>query len=414
MRVLWFSLTPSLYSSENRGSWVGALETIIREHCPDIELGVAFELDDGNRRVVKDGVAYYPIKKYRNRWDFYRFKWNFDYEWDLLEPKLKWIISDFKPDIIHCFGSEWPYGKVSSFTDIPVVIHMQGFLNVYRTSRNQVFDRYDYYRYFHYNPFKMLHYSITWSPKRYEAEKRREREIMAMNRYFMGRTEWDKLMVRYYSPTAAYYHCEEAIRETIYNSSNKWTFQKRDKMRMVTISSASPLKGNGLILQTAKILKEEMHFDFEWRVAGSKDSFSLIESKVGIKHDDVNITLLGVIDAETIAEELATADVYVHTAIIDNSPNSLCEAQLVGCPVVSTNVGGIPQLVKDHETGLLFPYNEPHTLAFLLMDIFGKKDMLQSLSENEISVSSKRHLPHSIATRLKEIYSDVILKSKNR
>lgn len=73
MRVLWFSLTPSLYSSENRGSWVGALETIIREHCPDIELGVAFELDDGNRRVVKDGVAYYPIKKYRNRWDFYRF-----------------------------------------------------------------------------------------------------------------------------------------------------------------------------------------------------------------------------------------------------------------------------------------------------------------------------------------------------
>ncbi len=411
MKVLWFSLTPSLYDEENRGSWVAALETIIRERCTDIELGIAFEYNDKKKRVVKGGVTYYPIRKFKNKWDFYKSKFDFNYEWELLEPSLKKIVADFNPDIIHCFGSEWPYGKVVAFTKVPVVIHMQGFLNVYRTSRNQVFDRYDYYRYFHYNLFKVIHYSITWSHKRSEAEKRREREIMAQNKYFMGRTEWDKNIVKHYNPTAKYYHCEEAIREAIYNSPIRWHFQKRKKMRIVTISSASPLKGNGLILETAKILKEEMNFDFEWRVAGNKNSFKLIESKVGIRKEDVNITLLGLIDADTIISELAEADVYVHTAIIDNSPNSLCEAQLIGCPIISTNVGGIPQLIDDGCSGILFPYNEPHTLAFLLMDIFGNQEKMEYLSKNEINISHMRHDPQKIAARLKNIYSNIISQS---
>ena len=408
MRVLWFAITPSLYNEKNKGSWIGALEAAVRKYCPNIELGIAFEHDDNNSRVVKNGVIYYPIKKFKNKWDFYKFKMKYDYEWYLLNHSLEWIISDFKPDIIHCFGSEWPYGKVVSLTKVPVVIHMQGFLNVYRTSREMVFDKYDYYRYYHYNPFKILHYSITWSRKRFEAEKKREREIMSQNHYFMGRTEWDKKLVKYYSPSSEYYHCEEAIRDVIYNTRRHWKFVEREKMRIVTISSASPLKGNGLILRTAKVLKEEMNFDFEWRVAGSKDSFSLLESKVGIKHQDVNVKLLGTIDAETIVDELCSADVYVHTAIIDNSPNSLCEAQLVGCPVISTNVGGIPQLVENGVTGIMFPYNEPHTLAFILMEIFGNRMLLEKMSEEEIKESKRRHDPEKIISRLIEVYHDVI------
>ena len=131
MRVLWFAITPSLYNEKNKGSWIGALEAAVRKYCPNIELGIAFEHDDNNSRVVKNGVIYYPIKKFKNKWDFYKFKMKYDYEWYLLNHSLEWIISDFKPDIIHCFGSEWPYGKVVSLTKVPVVIHMQGFDNIY-------------------------------------------------------------------------------------------------------------------------------------------------------------------------------------------------------------------------------------------------------------------------------------------
>lgn len=41
------------------------------------------------------------------------------------------VIEDFKPDIIHVFGSEWGFGLVEKYVDIPVVIHMQGSLPPY-------------------------------------------------------------------------------------------------------------------------------------------------------------------------------------------------------------------------------------------------------------------------------------------
>lgn len=41
------------------------------------------------------------------------------------------IIEDFQPDIIHVFGSEWCFGLVEKYTNIPVVIHMQGSLPPY-------------------------------------------------------------------------------------------------------------------------------------------------------------------------------------------------------------------------------------------------------------------------------------------
>ena len=228
----------------------------------------------------------------------------------------------------------------------------------------------------------------------------------------MGRTEWDKNIVKYYSHDAMYYHCEEAIRPEILHSKLTWTFTPRKKMRIVTISSASSLKGNNTILHTAKLLKD-FGFDFEWRVAGNMDTFKLFESITNLRHTDLNIKLLGFINADEVAKELSEADVYVHTAIIDNSPNSLCEAQLIGCPVVSTYIGGIPQLVSHGHTGLLYPFNEPHTLAFTLMNIHGDRLLLESLSSNERSVACKRHDEQAKMAGLQDIYNDIIKSYKN-
>lgn len=178
-------------------------------------------------------------------------------------------------------------------------------------------------------------------------------------------------------------------------------------MRIVTISSASSLKGNDLILRSAQILKE-FGFDFEWRVAGSKDSFKFFESILGISHENLNIKLLGMLNAENVAKELSEADVYVHTAIIDNSPNSLCEAQYLGCPIVSSYVGGIPQLIEDGKTGFFYPYNEPHTLAFKLMSLFNQEKVLKQVSNNEKNVATKRHDDKAIFEQLYGVYKELL------
>ena len=189
-------------------------------------------------------------------------------------------------------------------------------------------------------------------------------------------------------------------------------YQKHEVMKLVSISAATVLKGNDIILQAAKVMKD-LGFKFEWRVAGRKDAFAFSESKLGLHHADLNIHLIGYINAEQIVNELTTADCYVHAAIIDNSPNSLCEAQLIGCPVVTTFVGGIPEMVYGGDAGILFPYNEPHTLAFKLMDLFADPKRMKELSDKEYTLSHKRHDPNQLALKTMEIYKSVIEDSKS-
>lgn len=405
MRVLWFSVTPSLYDEKTYGGWVASLERIVRKYGDNIQLGIAFEHPDRCFKLERDGVTYYPINKISSKWDKWRLMFDYNYDWELLRPCMLKVIEDFKPDVIQCFGSEWPFGLIAGCVDIPTVIHMQGFSTIYSLSAYMTHRIYDIYKYHHYNPISIIRYwyRTTKKPK----SESREKSIMQMNKYFMGRTEWDRNIVKYYNVNARYFYCAEALRTEIINSPICWHYKKRPKMRIVTISSASVLKGNDLILRTAKLLKE-FKFEFEWRVAGDKGSFGFFESILGLKHEDLNISLLGMLDVQHVVEELSEADVYVHTAIIDNSPNSLCEAQYIGCPVVSSFVGGIPQLVENGRTGLFYPYNEPYALAFKLMSLHHDDAMLSQLSANEMEAAHKRHDDQNIFTQLINVYNSIL------
>ena len=98
MRILWFSVTPSLYNPNsnfhNGGGWIASLEQIVRKE-KTIELGVAFCFEADGWRHEVDGVTYYTIGSKKNNLDSY----------------LK-IIEDFKPDLIQIFGSENEFGII--------------------------------------------------------------------------------------------------------------------------------------------------------------------------------------------------------------------------------------------------------------------------------------------------------------
>ena len=408
MRVLWLSVTPSLYDEQKIGGWIASLESIFQKYLFDkVQLGIAFEYKESKFKVEKNGVTYYPFLPENSLLDKLTNKVSINNRWKTIKPCLLKIINDFKPDIIHCFGTEWSYGAISSFISIPVIIHMQGFMNIY-------------------DPMSLISFSFRdrilaskFSPKsiikcivdsiRMKNEMAFEKSIMKNCRYYMGRTEWDKNIVKYYSKNATYYHVPEAIRHDIYDSTKKWNYKHNKKIRIITISQAGYLKGNEFILRTADVLRSLMGLDFEWRVAGRKDSFRQFEKKTGISASSVNVKLLGMIGSDQIIDELADADFYVHPAIIDNSPNSLCEAQLIGCPVITTDVGGIPQLVEDGNTGFLVPYNEPHTLAFKICNLVGNQELLSRVSINEIEISHKRHSPITIANTVYDTYQTTLL-----
>lgn len=409
MRVLWLATSPSLYEEGKVMGWIGSLENIVRMYCPEIELGIAFEHSDKVFKVERNGVTYYPINMSATYIDKIKLKFKGNNNWFLKKPLLLKVLTDFQPDIIHCFGSEWNWGLLAEETKVPMILHMQGFFNLIYYAKGNVKFRNQplWYHIIHPREFIQTQFLKYYDIKRNEIEFK----IMQSCHCFMGRTEWDKNIVRYFSPGSKYYYCPEAIRPTIYDAQERWSYVQDETIKLVTISSAGRIKGNGIILETAKILKE-MGVKFEWRVSGDKGIFSQFERSLGIKASDVNVTLLGYIGVEQVKQELLNAEIYILPSIIDNSPNSLCEAQLMGIPVIASYVGGIPQLVEDNKTGILYPYNEPHTLAFKILNLHHSPDLQKKLSENEIKVSHQRHNPEFLCCRLKEIYSDVISHNK--
>ena len=164
-----------------------------------------------------------------------------------------------------------------------------------------------------------------------------------------------------------------------------------------------------MMLKTASVLKD-VGIEFEWSVAGkmSEELKEIVEKTERLKFSDCNIRILGFLPPEKMVDYLCEATMYVHTAYIENSPNSICEAQILGVPVISTMVGGIASLVHDGIDGELFPANDPWQMANGIVGLSKDLEKLKRYSENARSVALKRHSAENILSELLTCYNDIL------
>jgi glycosyltransferase involved in cell wall biosynthesis len=412
MRILWFSVTPSLFNphsnGHNGGGWIASLEQIVRKN-KDIELGVAFNFPDSGFKYEKDGISYYPIPT-RKRSMTSRLFGKENNRKNI--AKYLHIIEDFKPNLIQIFGSENEFGSICRHTEIPVVIHMQGCIPPYH---NALFPVGMKESDFLFKKGLSLNYRIIGLRSEKAFRKRAEMEIETIQscKYFMGRTEWDKSLIDLFNPNATYFHCEEALRDSFINSDKRWKYTDEKKKTIVSVISRPWYKGCDLILKTAALLKRFTDIDFEWKVYGIPE-MKFYESVYGIKAKDVNVHPMGTASKEELVDALCASSCYVHTSYIDNSPNSICEAQIMGVPVLATNVGGISTIVENGKDGMLFPANAPYTVASLIKRVTANKELSCRLSSNAIERTKDRHNPAKIGNRLVEIYETIINVNKKQ
>lgn len=96
--------------------------------------------------------------------------------------------------------------------------------------------------------------------------------------------------------------------------------------------------------------------------------------------------------------------VFLCPSAIENSPNSVGEAMLLGVPVVSANVGGVHNLVDDGKDGLLYPKDKPKRLKDSILRIFEDDKLAISLSSNAKAHALRTHDPETNYRRLLDIY----------
>lgn len=392
--------------------WIGALQQLFIDARSEHTLALAFVSATEKEKTKKNGIIYYPIYEkpesgIRKLCRYYGGYKSWDREH--LVPQIKEVISDFHPDVIHLFGLENQLATILGRTAIPTVVHLQGLLGPVANA-------------FYPNGFN--HSSFIWPPTKrewlyrngflYEKKKldlrsRQEQKLFKEARFFMGRTDWDFHVSQLMSKESMYYKVNEALRQPFYENAGKWR-PNDGKMTITSTISETLYKGLDLILKTALILKRETTIDFEWNVTGVKADSNFrkfIEHNVGIKGADVNVRYCGIMNAQQLVGHSLKSNVYVHPSYIDNSPNSVCEAQLLGLPVIATHVGGVSSLMEHKKSGILVPANEPHETAFWIMQFHNNPDMAKELGRNGYELAKARHAPEQIIKDLFNAYKDI-------
>lgn len=413
MKILWLTETPSKYKPEEYGyngrGWISSLQSLLENSAEIDELGVVFPHFKDSEKCSVNKTTYYPIKRDMpaNIISWIISNWKNRIEKAEEINSLDAIIKDFNPDIIHVFGTESWLCHVVSKTQKTCIVHLQGLLQPCFNAYNPVdISNYDLIK---YNWIDFAKGISLWHNKLvFEKKSLREYNFFKQISFFMGRTSWDKNISKFLAPNSTYFHVDEVLRDKFYTAP-AWQYKEGEKIIITSTISDALYKGLDLIIKTARLLKKE-NIEFEWRIVGIQSNSQtalLLKRFFRIDYSNLNISLLGIKDTEQIITLLSESTFYIHSSYIDNSPNSLCEAQLLGVPVIATNVGGVSTLIEDGNTGFLVPANDPFLLASKITQLRNDAAFLATISIKARERAQKRHSKKNILNQLVNTYKSL-------
>lgn len=420
MKVLWVTTSDTFYNrdgssntnSYNGVGWVASqqLELMKRNVC---QLAIMFLTNqrDADKRII-DNVTYYPIVdapgKFEKLRRYYLGCRTSIYQ--KLKSQIDDAVKDFDPDIIHVFGLECPLSEIAIDNEEKSIVHLQGLLSCYYPSfyPPQIGEKEvkaygsRLHEYLIRNGFIHAHETMKKGADR-------ERNLFKVFRHFMGRTHWDRAITDLYSSNnAQYHHLDEILRPEFYETTPITPRKIIKKIKITSTISPTIYKGLDLIFKIAHEL-DLSGFDYEWIVVGiGPDSIyeSIVRKSIKIGSAK-KIKFAGRKKASEIVNLLHASDIYVHPSYIDNSPNSLCEAQMLGVPIVATNVGGVASLINDGESGFLVPANEPQIAAVRILEIARDINLREKLSRAGYEKAKTRHDRTTITDNLLNIYNQL-------
>ena len=116
-----------------------------------------------------------------------------------------------------------------------------------------------------------------------------------------------------------------------------------------------------------------------------------------------HITFTGNLNADEMKREYLQCNVFICPSTIENSPNSLGEAQILGVPHLCSYIGGAMDMMKGNED-CLYRFEEVEGLAYKVCSIFASGAEQVDISEE----ARKRHNPETNQKQLLEIYRSIV------
>lgn len=176
-----------------------------------------------------------------------------------------------------------------------------------------------------------------------------------------------------------------------------------NQFRMVYIAYVYPGKRQDLIADVLNMLKDK--YDIVVDCFGDLEEcieyVDLINRKITDMHLDGKLNLKGRIENTRLRTILKDYDAYFSASQMEMSPVNILEAQAVGLPVIAANVGGIPDIIDEGKTGLLFEVNNVQSMAQKVEQLINDKGLRERLGRSGRAYVSNEYTKVQAGERLK-------------
>ena len=426
MRVLWVcNIMPPIIGQylgkecSVKEGWISGILARLAKEKEDVELGICYPVTEqseeaknivqvnNNKNITCYGFAedtVYPE----------------NYGGEILEKRLKEIIDDFGPEVLHIFGTEYGHSlaaaKVMGNPD-SILIGLQGVIS--ECAKEYMADL----------PIEVQTQisfrdwikkdSMKQQQEKFFVRGEREKEALKLCGHVTGRTEFDKNAAKAINLKAIYHHMNETMRGEFYEG--QWKREECKEHSIFFSQADYPLKGFHYLLQALKEIKKK-YPDVTVNVAGnSLVNYKTIKDKIKISaygkylrklikdlHMEDKIIFLGKLSAKEMKQQYLNCNTFVCASSLENSPNSVAEAMLLGVPVVASNAGGIPSMMDHEKEGLLYEKGNVKALAEVIMRTWEEEVQVDKMNVNASVRARETHNADKNYKTLLNIYCGMI------
>jgi glycosyltransferase involved in cell wall biosynthesis len=178
-------------------------------------------------------------------------------------------------------------------------------------------------------------------------------------------------------------------------------------LRLLYVGTFTVPKGVDVLIDACNMLKSEgIHFSLSLVGAGPLEL--QLRQKVETLNLQQEIRFIGKIGHNNLGEFYQNADLVCVPSINDPLPTVVLEALVRGTPVVASDVGGIPFMIKSGYNGVLVPSADPKALADAMRDIAIHRETLDKLASNVLDSVFPRFSWSFIGERLRDVIVDTV------
>ena len=346
-----------------------------------------------------------------------------------VERRMEEIVNQFQPDLVHVFGTEYPHAlAMARVYQHPerLLVGIQGVISQYGEEYLADLPKEVYESRTLRDIIKKD--SILQQKEKFLKRGDMEIKTVRIAGNITGRTEFDKSFMERVNTDAVYYPMNETMRPCFYEGA--WSLEKCNKHQIFFSQADYPIKGFHYLLQAMPRILTEFP-DTKVMVAGNNilrkggmvnrlkvSAYAKYLEKLIAEYQlQDKIVFLGKISAEEMKKQYLECHALVCSSVLENSPNSVAEAMLLGTPVVAARVGGIPSMITDRKDGLLYTGGNVEELASTVIELWKDESVLPisgRLAKAAVLRARAAHDPVTNFNRLKEIYREIEKRAENQ